>query len=149
MPLEMDEMELDRYITARLDTEHSLTKRTKESCNMRAIEWWKGTANHLWRSYFVILTRCGNDPDQLVSLSGVDRMTYNLCKAVRDSLPVPSDIDIIRMYYTTPKGQELSAVEQYAHDHNLTTQVVWNALRHANRAVIEELGLLDKKTWSP
>lgn len=108
-------------------------------------EWWKQTANHIWRTYFTILRTQGSNPDSLLSLSRAELTSYNVCNIVCRNLPVPSDIDILRMYYNTPKGQELHNVEQYALDHNIPVNTIWNAIRHANRAVVEEIGLIDRK----
>lgn len=108
-------------------------------------EWWKQTANHVWRTYFAILRTQGNNPDNLLSLSTAERTAYNVCNIVCNSLPVKSDVDILRMYYTTPKGQELANIDLYASKHNIHTNIIWNVVRHANRAVIEEMGLIDRK----
>ena len=108
-------------------------------------EWWKQTANHIWRTYFAIIASYGSDPDNLFRLSNAERNTYNICTAVCNRFRIPSDIDILRMYYTTPKGMELANVQQFSADNNIPTDSIWNAVRHANRAVIEELGLLDRK----
>lgn len=108
-------------------------------------EWWKQTANHVWRIYFAILRSCANNPDKLTSLSDSERTAYNVCNAVCNNLSIPSDLDILRMYYTTPKGLELDNVNRFSADNNVPLDVIWNAVRHANRAVIEELGLLDKR----
>lgn len=108
-------------------------------------EWWKQTANHIWRTYFALLRSTDINPDRLLSLSTAERTAYNACTVVCNSLPVQSDIDIIRMYYTTPKGQELANVDQFASDNKIPVPIIWNVIRHANRAVIEEIGLIDRK----
>ena len=108
-------------------------------------EWWKQTANHIWRTYFAILRSQGNNPDKLLRMSTSERTAYNACNIVCRNLPVSSDIDILRMYYTTPKGQELYNIDKYASDNNIHVNTIWNVVRHANRAVIEEIGLIDKR----
>lgn len=109
------------------------------------IEWWKTTANHIWRSYFSLISRYGDNPDNLTGLSNAERNIYNACSSVRSKLHVSSDIDILQMFYTTPKGQEIYNVEDYSIRHNVPTTTIWHAVRHANRAVMEEIGLLDRK----
>lgn len=108
-------------------------------------EWWKQTANHIWRTYFAILRTQGNNPDKLLRMSTSERTAYNACNIVCRKLPVQSDINILRMYYTTPKGQELYNIDKYASDNNIHVNTIWNVVRHANRAVIEEIGLIDRR----
>ena len=108
-------------------------------------EWWKQTANHIWRTYFAILRSQGNNPDKLLSMSTAERTVFNACNIVCNNLLVQSDIDILRMYYTTPKGMELSNINDYSASHSVPVNTIWNVVRHANRAVIDEIGLIDKK----
>lgn len=107
----------------------------------QTVEWWKQTANHVWRVYFSLM-RNNVNPD---TLSVSDHTVYIACDTVRRKLSVPSDIDILQMYYTTPKGMELHNVEDYSLRNNVPVHVIWNAIRHANRAVMEEIGLLDRR----
>lgn len=107
--------------------------------------WWRSTTDHMWRVYFALLRTYSNIPDDLTSLSKAELNTYNICHSVCSALPVQSDIDILQMYYTTPKGMEIHNIEQYSLAHNVPVYIIWKAIRHANRAVIEELGLLDKR----
>lgn len=107
--------------------------------------WWKPTANHVWRTYFSILCAQDANPDKLIPMSHADRTAYNICDTVCRNLPVPSDIHILRMYYTTPRGQELHNIEDFSLKNNVPIHIIWKAVRHANRAVMEELGLIDRK----
>lgn len=107
-------------------------------------EWWKQTANHVWRTYFAIDTLYAT-LSSAPHLSASEHNIYSLCNRVVRNLRVPSDLDILRMYYTTPFGQELHNVRQYSESHGIPEHTIWNAVRHANRAVIEEIGLLDRK----
>lgn len=108
-------------------------------------EWWKPTANHIWRTYFNILKLQGMDLSKPLPLTTPELTAYNVCSKVSKHLPVPSDIDILRMFYTTPKGQELHNVEDFSIRNNVPVHIIWKAIRHANRAVMVELGLLDGK----
>lgn len=143
--MEMDEMELDRYITSRIDSEYRNSKKDYAAPPKNPARWWIQTACYLWRTYFQILTRYASDPDSLLRLTTAERTAYNACNTVRGSLRSHRDIDVLRMYYSIPKGLENDYVRRYANDHNIPADVIWATIRYANRAVIEELGLIDRK----
>ena len=108
---------------------------------MKNIEWWRGTAQHMWRTFFA-LERDGFDWE---SLSDVNKKTYAICQHIFLSNFVRSDQDLLRMYFTSRWGDDLYAVEDYSLKHNVPTKVIWIVIRRANRAVMEEIGLLERK----
>ena len=108
---------------------------------MKNIEWWRGTATHMWRTYFV-LERDGYDWDKL---SMPDQRIYAVCHHVFLSRFVKVDQDILRYYFTTRWGDDLYAVEDYSLKNNIPVKVIWMVIRRANRAVMEECGFLEKK----
>ena len=108
---------------------------------MKNIEWWRGTAQHMWRTFFA-LERDGFDWE---SLPDVNKKTYAICQHIFLSNFVRSDQDILRMYFTSRWGDDLYAVEDYSLKHNVPTKVIWIVIRRANRAVMEEIGLLERK----
>ena len=108
---------------------------------MKSIEWWRGTAQHLWRTYFAL------ERDGFIwnELSDVAKKNYAVCHHVFHASFVRSDQDILRMYYTTRWGDDIYAVEDYSLKNNIPVKVIWIVIHRANRAVMEELGLLERK----
>lgn len=105
------------------------------------IEWWRGTATHMWRKYFA-LERDGFDWD---SLSLPDQRIYAICHYIFSGL-VKTDQDILRYYFTSRWGDDLYAVEDYSLKNNVPVKVIWMIIKKANRSVIEEFGLIERKT---
>lgn len=112
--------------------------------NRDSNDWWKPTANHVWRVYFSLLRKYEADPDTLLSFSPAECTIYNACLAVCQKLSVPSDTEVLRMFYTTPRGKEIYNVEQFSATSNVPVPAIWKVVRHANRAVMVELHLLDR-----
>lgn len=108
---------------------------------MKNIEWWRGTAQHMWRTFFA-LDRDGFDWD---AMPDSNRKIYAICMHIFRTQFVKSDQDILRMYFTSRWGDDLYAVEDYSLKHNVHTRVIWIVIRRANRAVMEEIGLLERK----
>ena len=108
---------------------------------MKSIEWWRGTANHMWRTYFA-LQRDGFDWDKL---SLPNQRICAVCHHLFLSNFVKTDQDILRTYFTSLWGDDIYAVEDYALKHNIPVKVIWMVIRRANRTVIEEVGLLERK----
>lgn len=107
---------------------------------MKNIEWWRGTAQHMWRTFFA-LERDGFDWN---ALSETNRKTYAICQHIFLKQFVKADQDILRMYFTSRWGDDLYAVEDYSLKNNIPTKVIWIVIRRANRAVMEEIGLLER-----
>ena len=108
---------------------------------MKSIEWWRGTATHMWRCYFA-LERDGFDWDKL---SLREQRFYAVCHQLFLTRFVATDQSILKMYFTSRWGDDQYAVEDYSLKHNIPTKVIWMVIRRANRIVMEECGFLEKK----
>ena len=108
---------------------------------MKNIEWWRGTAQHMWRTFFAL------ERDGFVweNLSFVEQKTYAICQHILHSKFVKADQDILKMYYSTRWGDDLYAVEDYSLKNNVPVKVIWIVIRKANRLIMEEMGLLERK----
>ena len=49
------------------------------------------------------------------------------------------------MYFTSRWGDDLYEVGEYSKRNNIPENVIWIVINRANRVVMEELGLLEKK----
>lgn len=107
----------------------------------RYIEWWRSTALHMWRSYFE-MQRATSSPPR----TDADMRIFIVCDDIFRTRFVQRDQDVIRMYFTSNWKNDLHAVEDYSLKHNVPVSVIWNIIKRANRMVIEEIGLLDKKS---
>lgn len=107
----------------------------------KSSEWWRGTANHMWRTYFA-MEREGFNWDEL---SMPNRRIYAICNHVYLKRFVKTDQDVLRMYFTSRWGDDFYAVEDYSARNGIPTTVIWMVIRRANRAVMEEIGFLEKK----
>ena len=108
---------------------------------MKNIEWWRGTAQHMWRTFFAL----DRDGYEWNKLSEANKKTYAICQHIFLSRFVKTDQDILKMYFTSRWGDDLYAVEDYSLKHNIPTKVIWIVIRRANRYVMEEIGLLERK----
>lgn len=108
---------------------------------MKSIEWWRGTAQHMWRTFFAM----ERDGFNWENLSDSNKKIYAICQHIFLSEFVKSDQDILRMYFTSRWGDDLYAVEDYSLKHNIPTKVIWIVIRRANRTVMEEIGLLERR----
>lgn len=108
---------------------------------MKKPEWWRDTANHMWRIFFA-LQRDGFDWNQL-SLSY--RKIYAVCNHVFVKKFAKTDQDILAFYFNTRWGDDIYAVEDYSAKHGVSVNVIWMVIRRANRTLMEEIGLLDRK----
>lgn len=96
----------------------------------------------MWRTYFALETTAQNSWE---SLSDTTRKKYAICQHVFLSDFSRSDQDILRMYFTSRWGDDMYAVEDYSLKKNVPTKVIWMVIKRANRAVMEEIGLLERK----
>ena len=113
---------------------------------MKSVEWWRSTANHLWRTYFALLKKGVDKPDfDWNTLPLVKRNNYAICNDIFVHQFKEKDQDILRMYFNTRWGDDQYAVEDYSLRKNIPTQVIWIVIRRANRIVMENYGLLEKK----
>lgn len=108
---------------------------------MGSIEWWRGTATHMWRTYFS-LERDGFNWDKL---SEPERKIYAICNHIYLKQFVKTDQDILKNYFTSRWGDDLYAVDEYSEKHKIPKSVIWMVIRRANRTVMEECGFLDRK----
>lgn len=108
---------------------------------IKNVEWWRNTANHMWRVYFA-LEREGFDWD---TLSPPNRRIYAVCHHVFLKRFVKTDQDVLRMYFTSHWGDDQYAVEEYSSKHKMPVEVIWMVIRRAGRAVMEETGFLERK----
>ena len=104
-------------------------------------DWWKPTAQHMWRTYFA-LERDGFDWD---TLPQSDKKIYAICNHIFRTKFVKTDQDILRTYFTSRWGDDLYTVEDYSLRNNIPTKVIWMVIRRANRNVMETLGLIERK----
>ncbi len=95
----------------------------------------------MWRTYFA-LEHQNFDWNQL---SDSTRKKFAICQHVLLSRFSGTDQDILRMYFTSRWGDDMYAVEEYAHRHQMPAKVVWMVVKRADRAVIEEIGLVERK----
>ena len=108
---------------------------------MKSIEWWRGTANHMWRTFFALK----RDGFVWEELSAPNQRIYAICNHLYEKKFVKTDQDILQMYFTTRWGDDQYAVEDYSLKHNIPTRVIWMVIKRANRIVMEEVGFLDRK----
>lgn len=108
---------------------------------MKNIEWWRGTATHMWRTYFAM----ERDGFEWEELSTPNQKFYAICHHLYTKKFVKADQDILRAYFTSRWGDDLYAVEDYSLKNNIPTKVIWMVIRRANRAVMEECGFLERK----
>lgn len=109
-------------------------------------EWWRTAAQHMWRTYYAIRRKQASPGDTpSPPVSDADMRIYNMCHNIVSNMFDQHDQDILQMYFTSPWGCDIHAVEDYSLRHNVPVNVIWIVVRRANRAVIEHLGILDKK----
>ena len=108
---------------------------------MKNGDWWRGTATHMWRTYFA-LQREGFVWE---NLSLPNQRIYAVCHHLFLSRFVKTDQDILQYYFTSRWGDDIYAVEDYSLKHNIPPRVIWMVIRRANRTVMEEVGFLEKK----
>lgn len=108
---------------------------------MKNVEWWRGTANHMWRTYFAL------ERDGFIweNLTLPNQRIYAICHHIFLTRFVKTDQDILQMYYTTRWGDDQYAVKDYSRKNNIPVKVIWMVIRRANRTIMEECGFLDKK----
>lgn len=100
-------------------------------------EWWKQTAQHMWRVYF----RTQHKPD---TLTAAEQKTCTICDAAFLSLPEP-DRDIVRTFYSSRHHDAQYTVDAYSQAHDIPSDTIWIVITRANRILIEHTGLLDRK----
>lgn len=99
-------------------------------------QWWQILANHLWRTYFVLVDT-GTQHD-----TPVNERKYAVCHNAYLNRSA-RDREIIRAYYTAKWGDSVYAVEDHSARTGIPTPVIYAVLASAKRAVVEELGLIE------
>ena len=113
---------------------------------MASVEWWRNTSQHMWRTYFALRRQKEESPpDGQPEISDANARIYAACDRIYRERFVKSDQDILRMYFTSRWGDDLYAVEDYSLKHNVPVKVIWIVIRRANREIMEEIGLLERK----
>lgn len=107
----------------------------------KSSEWWSGTATHMWRTFFSL----ENNGFNWNKLSEPDRKFYAVCNDVFIHEFVPSDQNILRMYFSSRWGDDRYAVEDYSAKNNIPTTVIWMVVRRAKRVVMVKTGFLEDK----
>ena len=100
-------------------------------------EWWKQTAQHMWRTYFRLMHKPG-------TLSAAEQTTCTICDAAFHSLP-DTDRDIVRAFYSSRHQDGQITVTSYSQTHDIPSDTIWIVITRANRILIEHTGLLDRK----
>ena len=98
--------------------------------------------------YFAVRNRPNNgwgDKNYFSRLTVSEEYIYSLCNTVYSDMMVKADQEILEMYYTTRWGDELYSVEEYSHKNGIPERVIWMVIARADRLVIEEAKLLDRK----
>ena len=113
---------------------------------MKNIEWWRSTAQHMWRTYFALRRQQEEAyPELPPPMSDADAKIYSICDQIFINSFVKADQDILRMYFTSRWGDDLYAVEDYSLKHNIPVKVIWIVIRRANREAMEAVGLLERR----
>lgn len=118
---------------------------------MKSIEWWRGSARHMWRTYFALMDKLDQSqhPPAIIfdmkNMSPADRKIYQICGHIYNDRFVKADQDILRMYFTSRWGDDLYTVEEYSARHNIPDKVIWIVINKACRMAMEETGILDRK----
>lgn len=102
----------------------------------------------MWRVYFAIRNRqsnCWGDPSFFSQMTVSEKFIYDTCDAVFKDKFARTDQEILEMYYTTKWGDDLYAVDEYSAKNNIPHNVIWRIIIRAERLVIEEAKLLDRK----
>lgn len=108
---------------------------------MKNIDWWRGTATHMWRTYFAM----ERDGFSWEKLSLPNQRIYAICSHLYLSRFTSIDQNILKMYFTSRWGDDQYAVEDYSLKQNIPTRVIWMVVKRANRMVMEEVGFLERK----
>ena len=110
---------------------------------MGTYEWWKGLSIHLWRVFFSV--REGNGYD---ALSRIEQNQYDVCERILITRFGQSDQDILRAYYQRGNwnlADDRYVIEDYSARTGIGVNHIWRTIKAANRAVAEELNIIDRK----
>lgn len=103
-------------------------------------EWWRGTAQHMWRAFFSIERNMPNWD----TLSDVNKKTYAICQHVYLSNFTKEDRELLKSVYSL-HWEKKYPVDACAEEKNISVNAVWIVVKRANRLVMETIGLLEKR----
>lgn len=109
------------------------------------IEWWRGTATHMWRMYFSLEEERKQGKLDWNTLPLPKQKMYAICNHLFLHKFVKTDQDILKTYFTSDWGDDQYVVENYASKNHIPKNVIWIVVRRAGRLAIEEVGLLERK----
>lgn len=95
----------------------------------------------MWRTYFAMK----RDGFVWEKLSMPNQRIYAICDHVYQSRFVKTDQEILQYYFTSRWGDDIYAVEDYSLKHSIPVKVIWMVIRRANKTIMEEVGLLERK----
>ena len=101
--------------------------------------WWKGTADNFW-SLFFRLRNNKTEPS-----SPAEQKKYDTCSTVFLSLN-EREQDILLTFYSCPYKFRAYAVEDYSSRTGFPIGVIYAIINRAGRAIMVELGIIDKET---
>lgn len=112
------------------------------------VEWWRSAATHMWRTYFSMITAqqdaiTNNLPTPPVTDS--QQRMFDTCDSIFRNRFTPADQNILKMYYTSPWGEDLNLVYDYSRKHNIPASVIWIVIKKAGRYAMQDIGLLEKQ----
>ena len=108
---------------------------------MKNVDWWRGTATHMWRTYFALK----NNEFVWDKLTLPEQKIYAVCHHIFTTKCVKIDQEILQRYFTSRWGDDIYTVEDISAKSGQPVKVVWMVIRRANRSVMEEVGLLERK----
>lgn len=92
----------------------------------------------MWRFYY---SRYNADPAQM---GPANRKQWEACHRAISRFN-NAEQNVMQMYYTSKWGQDLHDVEDYSERSGMTVNNIWNIIGAANRAAVEERGLIDRR----
>lgn len=112
--------------------------------SIKHVEWWRSAATHMWRTYFsMINTEQIDTPHPPVS--DAQKRIFDTCDSIFRNRFTPADQNILKMYYTSPWGEDLNLVYDYSRKHNIPASVIWIVIKKAGRYAMQDIGLLEKQ----
>lgn len=79
------------------------------------------------------------------SVSESTRNICRICERVLSNCFVPSDQEILRVYFTSRWGDDLYTVEDYSARTGIPVSTIWMVVKRASRAVMEEMALIERR----
>ena len=106
---------------------------------MKKVEWWRGTANNAFRTYFYVISEGRQD-----RMTPSEQKKYVACdKVFREADEQLKHV--LTKFYSAKWGDDRYFVEDYSEKIGIDESFVWIMINSARRAVMEELGLLDRR----